>query len=315
MSPAESAQQAGISFIKAVLRGISQVILIENALTGLAALIGIFSASYGLGIVAALSSIIGTAVGRCCGAERKVVDQGLFGYNAVLTGIAIALFLDGPGKWIVAPAAAFLSAIFAASMMNWLGRIQLPVFTFPFIVLTWVILLAAYRMDFIALNPVLNPQNVSDIHQSLTDIPDILQGVVHGVGQVFIMDDFIAGLIILSGVFLAGIRPGISAVLGSAAAWLTAYLLGAESSWIDQGLYGYNAVLTMLALSWTFPSERGRRFSYLAGLAAAASSVPVTSGISVFLAPYGLPAFTMPFTLTAWISLSARQWFQKAGSS
>lgn len=309
MSTAESAQKDGLSFVKAVLRGISQVILIENALTGLAALAGIFTASYGLGIIAGLSSLIGTAVARWCRADRKVIDQGLFGYNAVLTGIAIALFLDGPDKWIIALASAFISAVFTAAMMNWLGRMQLPVFTFPFIVLTWVILLSAYRLNLIDLNPVLSPENVSAIHLNFPDGPHILQGIVHGVGQVFIMDDFMAGVLILLGVFLAGLRPGIYAVLGSTVSWFTAYLLGAEPSWLDMGLYGYNAVLAMMAVSWTFAS--GRRFAYINGMIAAAASVLVTAGISVFLAPYGLPVFTMPFTLIAWCFLSARQWFNK----
>lgn len=309
MFPEESAQQAGLSFVKAVLRGISQVILIENALTGLVALVGIFTASYALGIIAALSSLIGTAVARWLRADRKVIDQGLFGYNAVLTGIAIVLFMNGPDKWIVALVAAFISAVFTAAMMNWLGRIQLPIFTFPFIVLTWVVFLSAYRLNFIELNPVLSPENVSDLHLNFPDSPHILQGIIHGVGQVFIMDDFLAGLIILLGVFLAGFRPGIFAVLGSAVAWLTAYSLGVESSWLDMGLYGYNAVLTMMAVSWTFSS--GCRFAYITGMIAAAASVPVTAGISVFLAPYGLPVFTMPFTLTVWCCLGARQGFHK----
>ena len=89
-----------ITFIAASLKGISQVILIENAITGLLILIAITIESYYLGIIALLSAIIGTLVGKFGGADEQTINQGLLGYNSVLTGMALALFLSGPYMWI-----------------------------------------------------------------------------------------------------------------------------------------------------------------------------------------------------------------------
>ena len=63
------------TFIAASLKGISQVILIENAITGLLILIAITIESYYLGIIALLSAIIGTLVGKFGGADEKTYQS------------------------------------------------------------------------------------------------------------------------------------------------------------------------------------------------------------------------------------------------
>ena len=104
------------TFIAASLKGISQVILIENAITGLLILIAITIESYYLGIIALLSAIIGTLVAKFGGADENTINQGLLGYNSVLTGMALALFLSGPYMWIVALVGAAIAAIFTATV-------------------------------------------------------------------------------------------------------------------------------------------------------------------------------------------------------
>ena len=84
------------SIILASLKGISQVIFIENVVSGVLILIAITIASYELGIITLLSSLIGTVIGKIGGANENSVSSGLYGYNSVLTGIALMLFLTGP---------------------------------------------------------------------------------------------------------------------------------------------------------------------------------------------------------------------------
>src|SRR3954468_4932992 len=148
-------------FISASLKGISQVILIENAITGLLILIAITIESYYLGIIALLSAIIGTLVGKFGGADEQTINQGLLGYNSVLTGMALALFLSGPYMWIVALVGSAVATIFTATMMHFMQKTEIPILTFPFIILTWFILLASYKLKGIKLSPTLEPQNLT----------------------------------------------------------------------------------------------------------------------------------------------------------
>ena len=99
---------------------------------------------------------------------------------------------------------------------------------------------------------------------------------------------------------------GIYAIIGNAVAFLTAIALGGEHVLIMLGLYGYNAILTILAVSAVFTTKENH-LSPITGIVAACISVPVTASVSILLLPYGLPALTMPFVLSTWLILGARK--------
>ncbi len=295
-----------LSFLSTSLKGISQVILIENAVTGFIILIAITSASYIAGIIALLSAMIGTLVARWGGADSQTVNQGLFGYNSVLTGIALTLYLSGPYDWVVALVGAAAAAILTAAMMHFIAQTEIPILTFPFVVLTWFILLSSYRLNIFELSNDLVPQDLSRWTLDITGEVNWLDGSLAGIGQVFFLEKHLPGLLIFIAVFWASWKLGLYAVLGNVAAVLTSYWLGGEHSLIFSGLYGYNAILTIIAVSKVFNTDH-HRFAPLSGLIAACLTVPVMASLSTWLLPYGLPALTMPFVLCTWLLLGARK--------
>jgi urea transporter len=295
-----------MTFITTSLKGISQVILIENAITGLLILIAITIESYYLGIIALLSSIIGTLIGKFGGVAEQTINQGLLGYNSVLTGMALASFLSGPYMWIIALVGSAVAAIFTATMLHFMQKTEIPILTFPFIILTWFILLASYKLKVIRLNPTLEPQNLAYWQLDISGEINVLQDIFNGIGQVFFLDNTISGIILSLAVFLGGKKLGFYAVIGNIVTIIFAYFLGGEHSLIALGLYGYNGILTIIAVSAVFNHEHNR-FALLSGIIAACLTVPITAGLSTFLLPYGLPALTMPFVLCSWLILSARK--------
>jgi urea transporter len=295
-----------MTFITTSLKGISQVILIENAITGLLILIAITIESYYLGIIALLSSIIGTLIGKFGGVAEQTINQGLLGYNSVLTGMALASFLSGPYMWIIALVGSAVAAIFTATMLHFMQKTEIPILTFPFIILTWFILLASYKLKVIRLNPTLEPQNLAYWQLDISGEINVLQDIFNGIGQVFFLDNTISGIILSLAVFLGGKKLGFYAVIGNIVSILIAYFLGGEHTLIARGLYGYNAILTIIAVSAVFNHEHNR-FALLSGIIAACLTVPITAGLSTFLLPYGLPALTMPFVLCSWLILGARK--------
>ncbi|MCY7836066.1 urea transporter [Bacillus haynesii] len=292
--------------ITASLKGISQVILIENVMTGFLILIAITIFSYYLGIIALLSAIIGTLVGKLGAADEKIINQGLLGYNSVLTGMALASFLTGPYMWLVALIGSAVAAIFTAAMMHVTKRTEVPILTFPFVILTWFILLASYKLTGIRLSSALIPQDLTHWKQKIAGEVNLMDGIFHGIGQVFFLNNTVSGILIFLAVFWAGRKLGLYAVIGNAVAIIIAFLLGGERSLITLGLYGYNAILTILAVSAVFKSEHNR-FAFLSGIISACLTVPITAGLSTYLLPYGLPVLTMPFVLCSWLFLGARK--------
>ena len=197
-------------------------------------------------------AVIGTLVGKIGGADENSINQGLLGYNSVLTGMALALFLSGPYMWIVALVGAAVAAICTATIMHFMKKTEIPILTFPFIITTWFILLSSYKLKGIQLSSSLVPQDLTNWKLNIAGKIDLLDGLFRGIGQVFFLDNVISGIIIFIAVFWAGRKLGLYAVIGNVAAVIIAYALGGEHSLIVLGLYGYNAILTIIAVSAVF---------------------------------------------------------------
>lgn len=287
------------------LKGISQVMLIENAISGLIILAAITIASYSLGIITFLSAIIGTLIGKAGGADQEGVSQGLYGYNSVLTGMALFLFLRGDDRWIIALFGAAIAAIFSAAMMYFMRQSDMPILTFPFIALTWFLLMATYRLVSFKISPELVPQTLSNWHLNITGEIHWIDGIFTGIGQIFFLNHNLSGLLLFAAIFWAGWKFGVYAIIGNIAALLTSFGLGGEHPLIFSGLYGYNAILTIIAVSIVFKEKE--RNGLLIGIFAACLTVLITASISTWLLPFGLPTLTMPFVLCTWLILGARK--------
>ncbi len=86
---------------------------------------------------------------------------------------------------------------------------------------------------------------------------------------------------------------------------LASSFIGGEHSALNSGLYGYNAILTIFAISDVFHNKKKR--TPFCGLMAAATSVLITASLDSFLLPYSLPPLTMPFVLSTWLFLFAQK--------
>ena len=294
------------SVILASLRGFSQVVFIENAISGVMILLAITISSYKLGIISLLSSIVGTLIGKIGGAQKNSVNSGLFGYNSVLTGLAVSLFLTGPSRWGIALLGAMVAAIFTATMMHFLKNIDLPILTFPFIILTWFVLLASYKLDVFHLSDSLVPQSLAYWQLNIAGELNWTAGFLNNIEQIFFLNHPFSGVLLYSAIFVASWQLGLNAVIGSVIALLLSYVLGGEHSLILGGLYGYNAILTCMAVSIVFSSQ-SNRFKLVSGILATCLTIPLTASFSTWLLPYGLPVLTMPFVLSTWLFLGARK--------
>ncbi|GKV63979.1 MULTISPECIES: urea transporter [Sporosarcina] len=294
----------------ATCKGVSQVLFIENTMTGILILLAITVSSPLLGMVALLSSLIGTLIGLAGKADTQLIQQGLLGYSPVLTGIALTLFLTGPYHWIIGLFGAAVTALFTATVMHFMRQTEIPVLTFPFIIVSWITLLASYRLDIIQLSSELVPQDLSRWDLHIEGNVSGMQAMLNGIGQIFFLQNSISGVLLYAGLFWAGWRFGVFAIVGNVFAVLTAFVLLAEHSLIQAGLYGYNAILTILAVSVVF-KDSSNRLAVVTGILGACIAVPLTAAVTTLLMPYGLPAFTMPFVLSTWLLLGVRKVFPR----
>ena len=287
------------------LKGISQVLLIENAITGLIVLIAISLYSVPLSIIAFISSFIGTVTAKIGGADEKLISQGLFGFNSALSGLAMVLFLEGDHRWIIALFSAMIATIFTAGMMHLTRPLNVPSLTFPYIILTWFLLTASHRLQFFKASNSLVPQSLAYWHLDISGPIDLISGFTKSFGQIYFLDHIWSGLLILAGIFFASRLLGVLAIYATIISLLAAFYLGGEHSLLSSGLYGYNAILTIFAVSDVFYNKK--KLIPFTGLLAAVVSVLITASLDSFLLPYGLPPLTMPFVLSTWLFLFARK--------
>ena len=79
--------------IRIVLKNISQVLLLNNAWTGLFILLGLFIGSWKVGVMALIASVIALLLAKRTNYSEEEINTGLSGFNPVLTAIALTLFL------------------------------------------------------------------------------------------------------------------------------------------------------------------------------------------------------------------------------
>lgn len=295
------------ALISASLKGFSQVLLVGNSFSGLLILIGITIHSPTLGGMAFLSSLVGTMSAKYLGGDRTLIKDGIYSFNSVLCSITAILFLNGDKRWFVAIFAAAFAALLMLLLMKLLAKWNIPPLTIPFVFITWIGLLIAYRTDKLHMNPDFVISSPAMWNLPVEGTPTLFIGMLKGIGEVFVIDSLWAGSLILIALFWVGWRFGLYAIIGAFVSWLTAYFIGVDSQSLNLGLYNYNAVLTIIAVSLVF--DKKPKKTLLTGIIAATLSVPVTAGLELLLDPFGLPALTFPFIICSWLFIGMRKYF------
>ncbi|MCB0358265.1 MAG: urea transporter [Bdellovibrionales bacterium] len=121
--------------IAAIARGAGQVMFQESAISGALFLAGIAAHSRQSAAWCILTSAFGLVFGRGIGLSDAMGASGLLGYNACLAGIA----LQGTAWGAFAP---LLGACFAVLITCAFHVTGLPALTAPFVVASWIVLIA-----------------------------------------------------------------------------------------------------------------------------------------------------------------------------
>ncbi|MBW7857557.1 MAG: urea transporter, partial [Leptonema sp. (in: Bacteria)] len=128
----------------------------------------------------------------------------------------------------------------AAIIQNFFIKREIPVFTLPFVLVTWAIIFMAnkYFVEFVALPEI-----------AVLSTNDYFFFALKGYGQVIFQDSLLSGLIFFVAVFISS---PIAALYGLAAALLSGIIALSVSAPIDNvgiGLFSFNAVLCAIVFA------------------------------------------------------------------
>lgn len=310
-------RHALIRFVDACLRGAGQVMFQNNPLSGLLILIAVFvgaahAGTWYIGLGAVVGVIVGTAAALALDADTASYRQGMFGFSPLLTGIAVLTFLPQTAwSWALLIVGAAVTTVVTLAFGNLLKTWGVPALTFPFVLTSWFLLLAAFQFHRIgtgALAAPALPEAVGGAAAHATiDAQNLSTSMLNGVSQVYLIGSWISGIIILVALAVNSRWAALFAVVGTVASTLIALAVGAEAAMIDQGLFGFSAVLTAIALGCVYyrPSAAVAGFALL-GIV---FTLIVQAALDTMLAPLGISSLTAPFVFATWIFLFPKRNF------
>jgi len=307
-----------LGFVDWVLRGIGQVVFQDNPISGAVILGGIFYNSWIYGTVCLFGTIISTLTALVFKADKGMIKAGLFGFNGALIAIALVAYTSPnfttgniPNGYLVlyiVLCAAFTSLILPA-FGALLGPHKVPGLTMPFVLATWFVLGALLQFSTIDVSNALKPTSPSDFTGPRPDYTWItwFHGISMGIAEIFFQDNWVTGVIILIGIAINTRIGALMALMGSTLAVGAAILYGAHDEAIRDGLFGYNAALTAMALGGFFLVLNVPGFIYT--VIGVLVTVRVWPSLGVFLEPSGMPVLTSAFVFVTWLMLLAKNGF------
>lgn len=269
------------AFSKAFLNGVGQIMLQESAITGLLFLIGIFIGSIEMGIATILAVTVGNVTAMLFKYDKLNIESGLYGFSPALVGVAIILFYK-PSLliWIIIVIGSSLSAI----LQHFFIKRRLRAYTFPFVLVTWIILFVINNFH------PLEPSELINLGDEIVMKEYFF--AFKGIGQVIFQGDLIVGVLFFVAIFVNSPLAAIYALIGGFISGLIAmiFLMPIETIWM--GLFSYNAVLSAIVFS-----GKG-----IMNVVLALTSVILSLLIAIIMYKFGLTQLTFPFVIATVIT-------------
>jgi urea transporter len=287
-----------VPYWRLVLRGFSQLCFQSNELTGAFFLAAVLVASPISAAYLLVAGIIAPAGRMLMGERGPVLATGLPGLNPSLVALSIPAFFEAGwtnvGMWgvlVVSVAATIVLVRICIAILPF------PTLALPLIIIFWILYALEPHID------VLQP--VSFGHSATASFHPLI-AVLHSLGEAVFSPTTLSGLLFLVGVSLSNWRHGFVALIGAVIGTLVAYYYHhVDPTSADLGLYGFNGVLTAVAV---FAICGGQLRLAILGALIATILMPV-------IAEVGVPTLSLPFVLTTWLVLGlgwiGDKWFDE----
>ncbi len=281
------------------LRSFSQVIFINNPLSGALLLLAFLLGSPWMALLAVVGMAAANLTSSLLGLARNLRDQGIHGFNGVLVGCAGASLVNlgavqsvGLLVILVGVGGGFTTVLVEVWSRFFHRRGDPPVLTLPFCLVTWCLLI-------LVLPSSSDPIESLQFSAAGGLLQALLLGLPQSFGQVFLCSGLASGFLVLLAVALASPMAAALGAAGAMVGMMTALILsqGADHAAVAQGLWGYNGLLVAIALGGIFHAPGVK--SLLMGLAGACLATLLQS-LQVSLMS-SLPPLTFSFVLTTWL--------------
>ncbi|WP_166726897.1 urea transporter [Crenobacter cavernae] len=281
MTDASSSSPRWRESLAVLFRQIGQIHFQRSALSGLAIVLALASVNLWAAIGAVFASAVALATAKFARLPRAPRYDGLYGYNAALTGAGLLSFF-APGLEVFGYLGV-VSAVTALVSSRWVAWGRLPALTIQFVLAMW---LALALGD--ALGARLSPPGCENGWTS----------IFCNVGQVTFISGLWPGLVVLLAFAWHDKHEALWLAIGAAFAWLASNVLDAFAPGLRAG-----EQLVGLAVNAALVGQGLTVFGR--GVAVRVAGIVLSVPVCLALGAFAIPYFTLPFNLVTWALLIA----------
>jgi len=280
------------SYSASILNSYSEVLFIQGKLSGLI-LLCISFLNYNAALAGLFSVAIAYLFAHFIGFKNQFLASGYYTYNPLLVGLSIGYIFQVSGLTLgflaISSVLTFVLTIFLANFFYTFFRLQ--VLSIPFVIVSSLVYLAAARYT----NLYVTELYSHELYQSFAIFPEAINAFFKAVGAIVFMPNVISGLLISLLMLFKSRIIFILAVSGFALGTVTNGLFVGSLSQSLSNISNFNYILIAIAIGGVFniPSLK----SYTMAVIAVLVSTILLSAVDVFWSQYGIPVFTLPFTI------------------
>ncbi len=270
---------------RSVLTGFAQIMLQPSPLVGAAFLAGAFWNSYSIAAFGILGCFAGVFAAIVLDYPKDSRHDGQYGFNGALVGLGLSYMYEAStllGVLVV------VGGVASAIVMHQMLLLKLRPFTFPFVIITWFLMVVLWGTGWLAGAAGTVPEQSKIV---------ALESLARGIGQVLFQENLVTGMVFLAAIAwrdrMQALYGLLATSLGLGIAWLANFPIDA----INLGLFGYNGVLCGILFA-----GRTLRDLVSATVAIALSLLLVRLALSL-----DVVALTFPFVVASWFVLWARR--------
>jgi murein DD-endopeptidase MepM/ murein hydrolase activator NlpD len=301
------------AYFRAILNSYAMLFFSQHR--GLGAVLLLVSFAHPLvGAAGLASAALAVAGARVGGFNRAWTEAGIYSFNSLLTGLALASFY-APGLALVGlvVVGAGVALLLSVALGGWLGGRGLPALSLPFVGTVWGLMLGAAPLLHLPpaeagiywLNEAyaLGGPRLVAVAQWAGALPwpPLLATYLRALGAVLFQDNALAGLLVAVGLLWHSRIAFSLSVLGFLGAYGLLWLTGLAGSGPLEYNLGANYVVAAVAVGGVFVIPSAASYGW------ALLSVPVTmaalAAATAVLEKFGLPALSLPYCATALLFL------------
>lgn len=267
-----------------------------------------------LGVCGLFAVVIVNLFAHLLGFDKTQIREGIFGFNALLLGMAIGYdYRLTPAFWVVLAFATLLVLIIQAWLTGMLSKQGLPILSLPFILTAYLVVLAVRQTHLLEVvnhnvyllnNSFFNPYGLLDTLENgskALSFSNMIKGYFLSLGGIFFQAKLATGILVGLGLLYHSRIAFSLTLLSFCWAWICLDYAGAEMQWLKYQA-GANFIFLAIAVGcfYIVPSV----YSYLSVLVLVPLTIMAHLTFFKIFGTWMLPVYTLAFSFVTIVFLA-----------